>query len=58
MNWDEYFENRFFASYVTKVSNPFDNAFKQMNMTDMDALYEGQRVNEMLFNKEHDMWVY
>lgn len=58
MNWDEYFENRFFSSYVTKVSNPFDNAFRQMNMSDMDALYEGQRVNEMLFNKEHDMWVY
>ncbi len=58
MNWDEFFENRFFSSYVTKVSNPFNNSFKQMNMSDMDALYEGQRVNEMLFNKEHDMWVY
>ncbi len=58
MNWDEYFENRFFSSYVIKVSNPFDNTFRQMNMSDMDALYEGQRVNEMLFNKEHDMWVY
>lgn len=58
MNWDEFFENRFFSSYVIKVSNPFDNSFRQLNMSDMDALYEGQRVNEMLFNKEHDMWVY
>lgn len=58
MNWDEYFENRFFSSYVTKVSNPFNNSFREFNMSDMDALYEGQRVSELLFNKEHDMWVY
>jgi gliding motility associated protien GldN len=58
MNWDEFFENRFFASYIIKVSNPFDNSFNQFNMSNMDALYEGQRVQEMLFNKEHDMWVY
>jgi gliding motility associated protien GldN len=58
MNWDEYFENRFFSSYVTKVSNPFNTNFKEMNLGDLDALYEGQRVGEMLFNKEHDMWVY
>jgi gliding motility associated protien GldN len=58
MNWDEFFENRYFASYVIKVSNPFDIGFTGMGLTGTDALYEGQRVNEMLFNKEHDMWVY
>lgn len=58
MNWEEFFENRFFSSYITKVSNPFDNSFRDMNLTDLDALYEGQRVSETLFNKEHDMWVY
>jgi hypothetical protein len=58
MNWDEFFENRFFSSYIIKVSNPFDNSFRDMNLNDLDALYEGQRVSEMLFNKEHDMWVY
>lgn len=58
MNWEEFFENRFFSSYITKVSNPFDNSFRDMNLSDLDALYEGQRVSETLFNKEHDMWVY
>lgn len=58
MTWDEYFENRFFASYIIKVSNPFDQSFTNMGLQGTDALYEGQRVNEMLFNKEHDMWVY
>jgi gliding motility associated protien GldN len=58
MTWDEYFENRYFSSYVIKVSNPFDNSFNQMGLQGTDALYEGQRVSEQIFNKEHDMWVY
>jgi gliding motility associated protien GldN len=58
MNWDEFFENRYFASYIIKVSNPFDKNFNQMGLQGTDALYEGQRVSEDLFNKEHDMWVY
>lgn len=58
MNWDEFFENRYFSSYITKVSNPFDQSFQNMGLNGTDALYEGQRVGEELFNKEHDMWVY
>lgn len=58
MTWDEYFENRFFSSYIVKVSNPFDNSFTGMGLTGTDALYEGQRQTEMIFNKEHDMWIY
>jgi len=58
MNWDEFFENRFFSSYIVKESNPFDNTFNAMGLQGTDALYEGQRVSEELFNKEHDMWVY
>ncbi|MBS1588923.1 MAG: gliding motility protein GldN [Bacteroidetes bacterium] len=58
MNWDEYFENRFFASYIIKVSNPFDNSFTGMGLQGTDALYEGARWSETIFNKEHDMWVY
>lgn len=58
MTWDEFFENRYFSSYVTKVSNPFDKNFNQLGLQGTDALYEGQRVSEDMFNKEHDMWVY
>jgi hypothetical protein len=58
MTWDEFFENRYFASYIIKVSNPFDNTFNMMGLQGTDALYEGQRTSEVLFNKEHDMWVY
>lgn len=58
MNWDEYFEGRFFSSRVIKTSNPFDLTFKERGMSNLEALYEGQKESEKLFNKEHDMWVY
>lgn len=58
MTWDDYFENRFFSSRIIKVSNPFNASFKEGGSTNMEALYQGQRTAEMLFNKEHDMWVY
>lgn len=58
MTWYEFFEGRYFASRIIKVSNPFDFSFKEKGMGNMEALYEGQKATEMLFNKEHDMWVY
>lgn len=58
MTWDDYFEGRFFSSYIYKISNPFVQRFKDFGMGEMDVLNEGQRVSEELMNKEHDMWVY
>lgn len=62
--WDEFFESRMFSSRITKVSNPYGtNAgfygeeFKE-RLNPMESLYEGKRVSEEIFNKEHDMWVY
>lgn len=58
MTWYEFFEGRYFASRIIKVSNPFDYSFKEKGMGNLEALYEGQKATEMLFNKEHDLWVY
>lgn len=58
MTWYEFFEGRYFASRIIKASNPFDYSFKEKGMSNLEALYEGQKATEMLFNKEHDMWVY
>jgi hypothetical protein len=62
--WDEFFESRMFSSRITKVSNPFGSigggygeSF-QDRMNPMESLYEGKKVAEEIFNKEHDMWVY
>jgi gliding motility associated protien GldN len=58
MTWDEFFEGRFFSSKIIKVSNPFDQTFSGLGATPMEQLYESQRSTDVLFNKEHDMWVY
>lgn len=58
MTWDDYFENRFFSSKIIKTSNPFDMSYRDRRMSNLEALYEGQKATEKLFNKEHDMWVY
>ncbi len=58
MTWYDFFEGRYFASRIIKVSNPFDYSFKEKGMGNLEALYEGQKATETLFNKEHDMWVY
>jgi gliding motility associated protien GldN len=58
MTWDEYFEGRFFSSRIIKTSNPFDMNYRERGLSGLEALYEGQKDAEKLFNKEHDMWVY
>ncbi len=58
MTWHDYFEGRFFSSKVVKTSNPFDLSYSNRRMSPLEALYEGEKAEEMLFNKEHDMWVY
>lgn len=58
ISWDEYFEGRFFSSKIIKTSNPFDLTYRERGMGNLEALYEGQKDAEEIFNKEHDMWVY
>lgn len=58
--WDEFFESRQFSSKITKMSNPYQQDFKELGngMNPMETLYESQHAAEDIFNKEHDMWVY
>lgn len=58
MTWNDFFEGRYFASKIIKTSNPFDMTYSNRRMSPLEALYEGQKASEKLFNKEHDMWVY
>ncbi len=59
MNWDDLFEKRAFSSYITKSSlnNPEQDDIRNYK-SNLDRLYESNRMNEELFNKEHDLWVY
>jgi gliding motility associated protien GldN len=54
LNWDDFFEGRFFSSRIIKVSNPYNDLLPQ----GMDGLNEGQRLTEQFVNKEMEMWVY
>jgi gliding motility associated protien GldN len=57
----DFFEQRLFSSYITKESNMYDRAIKDMpefKDDPMEALYESERIREELFNWEHDLWEY
>ena len=61
MNWDDFWEGRYWSGHIIQVSNGFNESFKNAagnSMTNMELLYEGQQAAEDVFNKEHDMWVY
>jgi gliding motility associated protien GldN len=59
ITWDDYFEKRFFASYIYKSSlNNYDDATIRDYKEGMDKLYESEKIKQDLFNKEHDLWVY
>jgi len=58
MSWDDLLTNRFFASYIVKASNPLDQYVADMTSSSLDALYEGEKIKEEIFNFEHDLWSY
>lgn len=58
MTWDDYLEGRYWSGRIVQVTNGTQESFSASGMSKLDALYESQRISEMLFNKEHDMWVY
>jgi gliding motility associated protien GldN len=59
ITWDDFFEKRLFASYITKSTmNNFTDDDIRLYKNGVDKLFESERVREALFNKEHDLWVY
>ena len=59
MSWYDLFENRFFASYITKSSNTLGLRVKDIyEDSEYDQLLEADRLKQELFNWEHDLWTY
>lgn len=54
ISWSDYFDGRYFASYVIKSSanNPTGRKFS----ADLRGLEEGQKAMDVLIDKESDMW--
>lgn len=60
MTWEELFESRMFASYITKSTfdNPGNKNIRQMIKDPILALLEGDNIKDRIFNYEQDLWSY
>ena len=57
MSWEDLMEMRFFASYIYKESNVFDQRLQDY-LSGVDLLMEGKKIEAEIFNFEHDLWSY
>jgi gliding motility associated protien GldN len=55
MTYEELFWKRKFNSRITKVSNVYDREISRYKGP-LDALLEAERLEEEIFNREHDIW--
>jgi gliding motility associated protien GldN len=55
ITWEDLFETRHFASYISKESNVYDRRLQDY-LAGTDLLMESQKIEDELFNKEHDLW--
>ncbi len=53
--WEDVFEMRYFASCVTKENNINDLRLQDM-YSGVDMVMHGDKIEDELFNREHDMW--
>lgn len=61
LSYYDFFEQRMFASYITKESNVFDNEIKDFEEFRADpfaALLESEKIKNNLFEFEHNLWQY
>ncbi|MCP4438216.1 MAG: gliding motility protein GldN [Aureispira sp.] len=58
MSWEDIFEARLFASYITKESNVYDRRIKDYKNSPIDILLESDNIKNEIFHFEHDLWSY
>lgn len=56
-SWEDIFEMRYFNSYIMKESNVFDRRIEAY-ATNLDLLYESDRIHNEIRDKESDFWEY
>ena len=58
-SWGKLFEDRFFASYITKASNSLGLRLEDIHPdSEYDRLLQSELIKQDLFNFEHDLWSY
>ncbi len=58
LSFDDLFVQRRFASYIYQESNVYDNRAISEYAVGLEIQYESERIKEMLFNWEQDLWEY
>lgn len=58
LSFDDLFLQRRFSGYVYRESNVYDNRTIGDYAIGREALYESQRIENMIFNFEQDLWEY
>lgn len=56
--FDDIFFKRRFSSYVVAEKNVYDNRLIEDYLLGIDAIREGERIQDLLFRFEHDQWEY
>ncbi len=56
--FDDIFFKRLFSSFIYAETNVYDNRFIDQYLMGIEAIREGERIQDMLFVYEHDQWEY
>ncbi len=57
ISWADVFEQRYFSSTIMKASNIRNNRLEDM-YTGINRLLEAEKIEQKIFNFEHDLWSY
>ncbi len=57
LTYDDIFQKRYFSSFVFMESSPYNRVIDEYE-SGLEALLEGERVKEKIFNFEQDLWEY
>jgi len=57
-SYDEIFHKRFFDGFVVQESNVYNNRMIQQYTLGVETLLESDRVEDLIFRYEHDLWEY
>lgn len=58
MTFDDVFFKRLFSSYIFAETNVYDNRMIEQYLMGIEAIREGERIQDMLAKYEHDQWEY
>lgn len=56
--WEDWMEMRYFSALPIKENNVYDRRLQDYLSGPAELAMEGQKIDDRLFNAEHDLWTY